>query len=107
MLQSLLLQIHPCAQKVLPNQRLRGRTGFACLFLLIRYDNPDIYLLLEEYKKLSGIPLLCNTSANYSGKGFFPDILSVIEWGYVDFIWNEGKLYFKRDKLNELAILIN
>jgi carbamoyltransferase len=81
--------------------------GTARLQTVNKYDNPDIYLLLEEYKKLSGIPLLCNTSANYNGKGFFPDIPSVIEWGYVDFIWNEGQLYFNRDKLNELEILIN
>lgn len=58
-------------------------------------ENEVIYALLKAYKKLSGIPLLCNTSANFKGKGFFPDVESVMNWGKVNFIWSEGLLFSK------------
>lgn len=53
----------------------------------------DIYTLLIEFKKLSGFPILCNTSANFQGKGFFPDLESVKKWGRVRYCWYEGNLY--------------
>ena len=59
-------------------------------------ENLPIYELLKEYYKVSGIPLLCNTSANFNGKGFFPDLTSVAQWGGVLFVWCEGKLYYSR-----------
>ncbi len=31
---------------------------------------PDIYHLLFEFKQLTGVPVLCNTSLNFNGKGF-------------------------------------
>ncbi|WP_130856639.1 carbamoyltransferase N-terminal domain-containing protein [Olivibacter jilunii] len=71
--------------------------GTARLQTVNKDQNPVIYELLSHYKKLSGIPLLCNTSANFNGKGFFPDIKSVMEWGKADFIWNNGRIYFKKD----------
>lgn len=58
-------------------------------------DNIEIFELLTEYKKLSGIPLLCNTSANFKGKGFFPDVQSAIEWGRTNFVWSDHTLYIK------------
>lgn len=61
-------------------------------------DNPVIYELLIEYKKITGIPLLCNTSANLNGSGFFPDVDSAIKWGKSNFIWSEGRLYFSGQK---------
>lgn len=61
-------------------------------------DNPVIYELLTEYKKLSGIPLLCNTSANYNGKGFFPDIDSAMAWGEVNYVWSNDRLYERINK---------
>jgi carbamoyltransferase len=69
--------------------------GTARLQTVNRSENEAIYDLLVHYKNLSGIPLLCNTSANYKGKGFFPDVKSVMDWGEVNFIWNNGKLYHK------------
>lgn len=56
-------------------------------------QNPEIYQILQAYKKLSGIPLLCNTSANYKGKGFFPDLRSAMEWGKTRYVWSNGILY--------------
>ena len=41
--------------------------------------------------------MLCNTSANYNGKGFFPNVESVMNWGEMDLIWSENKLYVKRN----------
>lgn len=58
-------------------------------------QNKFIYQLLKEVYSLTGIPLLCNTSANFNGKGFFPDVKSVMEWNKVSYIFSEGSLYFK------------
>lgn len=58
-------------------------------------QNPLMFELLTEYYKLSGIPLLCNTSANYKGKGFFPDVRSAAEWGGVNYIWSDGSIFYK------------
>ncbi|MFF8717238.1 carbamoyltransferase N-terminal domain-containing protein [Streptomyces sp. NPDC015184] len=49
--------------------------------------------ILSAYEKLSGIPVLCNTSANHNGRGFFPDVASAAEWGGTRYIWSGGKLY--------------
>lgn len=56
-------------------------------------DNKLLYGLLCEYQKITGESVLCNTSANASGKGFFPDIFSAQKWGRIDAIWCEGYLY--------------
>lgn len=69
--------------------------GTARLQTINRRQNTEIHRLLSQYKKLSGIPLLCNTSANYKGKGFFPDAKSAQEWGGVNFIWSNKTLYSK------------
>jgi len=58
--------------------------------------NPPVFRLLQEYEKLSGIPLLCNTSANYNGSGFFPDIDSAARWGKLNFIWCDNIIYIKK-----------
>jgi carbamoyltransferase len=51
--------------------------------------------ILEAYAELSGIPVLCNTSANFSGSGFFSDIASAARWGGTRYIWSDGRLYTK------------
>lgn len=60
-------------------------------------ENPQIYQLLRKFRELSGIPMLCNTSANYNGKGFFPDVESAMKWGEMDMIWNDGTIYVKKE----------
>ena len=68
-------------------------------------QNPVVFRLLDEYYRLSGIPLLCNTSANYNGKGFFPDVHSATAWDGTDFVWCENTLYFKNgseSRINEI-----
>lgn len=49
--------------------------------------------ILAAYEHVSGIPVLCNTSANLSGRGFFPDVASAAEWGRTRYIWSDGLLY--------------
>jgi carbamoyltransferase len=58
-------------------------------------DHPFMHELLLEYERLSGVPVLCNTSANANGCGFFPDISSAMRWGRVPHIWSNGVLYTK------------
>jgi carbamoyltransferase len=56
-------------------------------------DDPFLHEVPSEYHALSGIPVLCNTSANLNGSGFFPDVASAVQWGRVDRIWSAGRLY--------------
>jgi carbamoyltransferase len=49
--------------------------------------------ILSEYELLSGIPVLCNTSANFNGCGFFPDLASAAKWGKTKYIWQDGTIY--------------
>ncbi|WP_042159282.1 carbamoyltransferase N-terminal domain-containing protein [Paenibacillus gorillae] len=56
--------------------------------------------LLLEFEKLSGIPLLCNTSANLNGHGFFGDVFSATSWDKVNYVWCENTLYERREKIN-------
>lgn len=61
-------------------------------------QNAILYQLLSEYERQSQIPVLLNTSANFKGSGFFPDVYSALKWGKVKYIWCDNKLYFKKDK---------
>jgi carbamoyltransferase len=56
---------------------------------------PVVTEILTAYHAETGIPLLCNTSANYNGKGFFPDIESALRWGGTRYVWADGALYSK------------
>ncbi|MFI6363657.1 carbamoyltransferase N-terminal domain-containing protein [Nocardia sp. NPDC050630] len=49
--------------------------------------------ILAAYDAISGIPVLCNTSANSQGCGFFPDVAAAARWGGTRYIWSEGYLY--------------
>jgi carbamoyltransferase len=54
-----------------------------------------IAAILGAYEQISGIPVLCNTSANLAGHGFFPDVQTAADWGRTRFIWSSGTLYTK------------
>lgn len=73
--------------------------GSARLQTVNEKENQMIFELLTRYYELTGVPLLCNTSANFKGKGFFPDINSVIEWDQVNYIWSDNVLYERKEKL--------
>jgi carbamoyltransferase len=70
--------------------------GSARVQTVERGDDSMIARLLVEYERLTGVPVLCNTSANRPGRGFFPDLPSVLAWGEVDHVWYDG-LLFERD----------
>ncbi len=73
--------------------------GTARLQTVTEEQNPVVAELLEKYERLSSIPLLCNTSANFNGSGFFPDVKSVTEWGRVNYVWCDNTLYEKDEKV--------
>jgi carbamoyltransferase len=79
--------------------------GSARLQTINQEENTVLHDLLKEFHALSGIPLLCNTSANYKGRGFFPDVQSVIKWGKVNFVWSNGLLYFSPEGKTVLGTL--
>jgi carbamoyltransferase len=73
--------------------------GTARLQTVAADDDPFLHEVLSEYYALSDIPVLCNTSANFNGRGFFPDLASAADWGQVGRIWSAGLLY-QRDPGN-------
>lgn len=73
--------------------------GTARLQTVAPEDNPQLAELLLAYKRLSGVPVLCNTSANHNGKGFFPDVASATAWEGVNYVWSDGVLYEREHKL--------
>ncbi|MEU0254328.1 carbamoyltransferase N-terminal domain-containing protein [Streptomyces sp. NPDC006184] len=69
--------------------------GTARLQTVSRDDDPFLAEVLTAYHRLSGVPVLCNTSANLNGHGFFPDVASAMAWGRVDRIWSDGVLHHR------------
>jgi carbamoyltransferase len=51
--------------------------------------------ILAAYEALSGVPVLCNTSANFNGRGFFPGAADAMNWGRTRYVWSAGILYTK------------
>lgn len=72
---------------------IRHLDGSARLQTVNQGDDPKMFELLTSYEALSGIPLLCNTSANRKGCGFFPDLRSAMDWGHIPALWSDGVLY--------------
>jgi carbamoyltransferase len=70
--------------------------GTARLQTINRKEHPLITDILEAMDSIAGLPIVCNTSANFSGRGFFPDISSAMEWceqvGF-NYVFCNGKLY--------------
>src|SRR6202040_1187689 len=54
--------------------------GTARLQTVSRVQNSVMHDILSAYFRVTGIPLLCNTSANFKGSGFFPDVASAMQW---------------------------
>lgn len=71
--------------------------GSARLQTVSNNENKTIVELLTEYKQLSGVPVLCNTSANYNGKGFFCDVFSATSWGKTNYVWCNEKLFTRKE----------
>ena len=73
--------------------------GTARLQTISRYDEVEVVEALNGYSAASGIPLLCNTSANRKGCGFFPDASSAMAWGGSNYVWCNGYLFERQDKV--------
>ncbi|WP_407193021.1 nodulation protein NodU [Bradyrhizobium sp. STM 3566] len=69
--------------------------GSARLQTISRNSPHKVAALLVEFEQLTGIPLLCNTSANLHGRGFFPDAAAACQWGRVEHVWCDGELWTK------------
>ncbi|MDH2357703.1 carbamoyltransferase N-terminal domain-containing protein [Bradyrhizobium sp. SSUT112] len=69
--------------------------GTARLQTISRTSQHKVAQLLVEYEKLTDIPLLCNTSANLHGRGFFSDAAAACQWGRVEHVWCDGLLWTK------------
>ncbi len=70
--------------------------GTARLQTVNETQNPVVAQLLREHRDYSGIPLLCNTSANLKGAGFFPDMCSAMDWPGARHVWCDGVLYSRQ-----------
>lgn len=71
--------------------------GSARLQTVTDQQSPVLARLLTEYAQLSGIPLLCNTSANHEGRGFFPDATAAMRWGRIPLVWSDGVLWEREE----------
>jgi carbamoyltransferase len=67
--------------------------GTARLQTINERQNPTVAALLAAFEALTGVPLLCNTSANLKGSGFFPDLHSATQWPGAEHVWCDGSLY--------------
>ncbi|TDR80066.1 carbamoyltransferase C-terminal domain-containing protein [Paludibacterium purpuratum] len=59
---------------------------------------PKLFQLLTEFEKHTGYPILCNTSANDNGTGFFGKITDCMNWGRVGKIWDGDALYTRESE---------
>ncbi len=71
--------------------------GTARLQTIRRDQTPAVADLLLAFERVSGVPVLCNTSANYKGCGFFPDVRSATEWSGTNYVYADGTLYEKAE----------
>lgn len=67
--------------------------GSARLQTVNARDAPEIHALLRALESLTGVGVLCNTSANFNGSGFFSDFVSYAELDYLEYIWDGRTLY--------------
>lgn len=67
--------------------------GTARLQTVSPAGEPLLAEVLAGYAARTGVPVLCNTSANLRGSGFFPDVASAAGWGGVDYVWSDGTLF--------------
>jgi len=66
-------------------------------------ESPLAAAVLRSFADRTGIPVLCNTSANYLGSGFFPDEASAMDWGGTDYVWADGVLHTRDDNCHPRA----
>jgi carbamoyltransferase len=70
-------------------------------------ENAIIFKLLTAFHNISGVPLLCNTSANFKGKGFFPDVFSASNWNQVNYVYCNNTLFRKIQRVDFTPVVNN
>jgi hypothetical protein len=78
-------------------EAVRHVDGTARLQTINERQCPITAAILEAFADESGVPVLCNTSANLPGRGAFPDVESAARWDAAGAIWSVGTLYQRRD----------
>jgi carbamoyltransferase len=73
--------------------------GTARVQTVNRQQNDTMSELLDQYNAISGIPVLCNTSANLAGRGFFSSDQSAMSWGGTNYVWANGKMYSRDSRI--------
>jgi carbamoyltransferase len=71
--------------------------GTARLQTIDEEQCPVTARVLRSFAAETGVPVLCNTSANLPGRGAFPDVASALAWGGVDRVWSDGTLHERRE----------
>lgn len=84
-------QLNARGRKLIPS--VVHLDGTARLQTINYEQNPLIFDILSEFLALTGVPVLCNTSANKSGHGFFDSVEKAIRWGGVSHIYSDGKIF--------------
>lgn len=56
-------------------------------------SNSVLAAIIEGFASVTGLPVLCNTSANLPGTGFFTGLDDALAWGECDAVWCEQTLY--------------
>lgn len=54
--------------------------------------------VIEAFKEMTGIGVLCNTSANRSGHGFFSSAVEAMEWSEgkdINYVWADGDFFVR------------
>ena len=82
--------------------------GTARLQTVGRHTNPHLYSLLVAFKKRTGFGVLCNTSLNFSGKGFINNLADLdtytFDHGLDGFVVN-GRAYMVRTSERYVAFV--
>jgi hypothetical protein len=72
---------------------IAGTGGAARVQTVGAADDLLLTTILREYRKWSGIPLLCGTSAYRPGHGLIPGAVAAMEWDGIGSVWVDGILY--------------
>ncbi|WFU25159.1 carbamoyltransferase N-terminal domain-containing protein [Bradyrhizobium sp. CB1717] len=73
--------------------------GTARVQTVNKRQNSTISDLLHRYSAISGLAVLCNTSANSAGRGFFASDESAMRWGGTNYVWAGGIMFSRKNRI--------
>lgn len=89
-------QLLPKARRMFP--AISHTDNSARLQTLGPEDCAIVYEMLREYERATGCGVLCNTSANFNGSGFFSDFASAARLECLNWIWDGVYLYRRKEQ---------